>query len=120
MSKFRGPENIDLYSVKACIPTTVSCHTNKKTRMFVLTLYHTILPFNDPEREGFEIHCRKRRNCWEPTSVFSFSYNVFLPLATTEIIIFKMCNLSSANAFNLVHLQISNPDVKPCFTPCIM
>ena len=29
-----------------------------------LTLYHTILTFNDAEEEGFGKHCGKRRTCW--------------------------------------------------------
>ena len=30
----------------------------------LLTLYQTILTFNDPKEEGFGKHCRKRRKCW--------------------------------------------------------
>ena len=29
-----------------------------------LTLYHTILTYNDPERDGFWKYCGKRRKCW--------------------------------------------------------
>ena len=31
-----------------------------------LTLYHTLLTFNDPKEEGFGKHCGKRRQCWLP------------------------------------------------------
>ena len=40
-----------------------------------LTIYHTIPTFNDPEEEGFEKHCGKRRKCWLPA--FSPSPAVF-------------------------------------------
>ena len=30
----------------------------------VLTLYYTILTFNDPKKEAFWKHCGKRRKCW--------------------------------------------------------
>ena len=30
-----------------------------------LTLYHTIPTFINPERDGFQKHCRKRRKCWQ-------------------------------------------------------
>ena len=35
--------------------------SNDKT---ILTLYHTIPTFNDPEKEGFRKHCGKKRKCW--------------------------------------------------------
>ena len=28
-----------------------------------LTLYHTVQSFNDPEKEAFGKHCRKKRKC---------------------------------------------------------
>ena len=45
------------------------CHTCTLYIRFIviemtLTLYHTILTFNDPEEEGFGKHCEKRRKCW--------------------------------------------------------
>ena len=29
-----------------------------------LTLYHTTLTFNDPEKEAFRIHYGKKKKCW--------------------------------------------------------
>ena len=36
------------------------------TYINLLTLYHTIPNFNDPEEIGFGKHCGKRRTCWSP------------------------------------------------------
>ena len=33
-------------------------------RYSILTLYHTILTYNDPGNEAFRKHCRKRRKWW--------------------------------------------------------
>ena len=53
-----------------------------------LTLYHTILTFNDPKEEGFGKHWGKRRKCWQP--VFSlFSPSVFYSIEE------KNCHFSS-------------------------
>ena len=41
-----------------------------------LTLYHTILTFDNPTQRGCRIHCRKRRKCWKPA--FSPLSAVFL------------------------------------------
>ena len=32
----------------------------------LLTLYHTIPMFNDPDKEAIEKHYGKRRKCWQP------------------------------------------------------
>ena len=37
---------------------------DKEDKFNVLTLYHTILTFNDPEREGSGQHRGKGRKCW--------------------------------------------------------
>ena len=49
----------------------------------LLTLYHTILTFNDP-REGFGKHREK------VTSIFSFSRNVFIPIKDRN---YHFCNV---------------------------
>ena len=69
-----------------------------------LTLYHTILTFNDPEKEGFCKHCGKRRKCWLPA--FSPFPAIISTLTKTEIFILATLNLSSANALNLDHSKI--------------
>ena len=69
----------------------------------VLTLYHTIPTFNDPE-EGFGKHCGKRRKCWQPA--FSAFPTVFSLLSKREIIILALFNLLSEKAFNLITSKI--------------
>ena len=49
---------------------------------FLLTRYHTILTFNDHEKESFWKHCGKRRKCWKPAfspfpTMFSTLLNPF-------------------------------------------
>ena len=68
--------------------------------MYILTLYHTILTFNDPKEENLGKHCGKRRKYWQAT--FSPFTQVFSTLSKGEIIILATFNLSSANAFSLV------------------
>ena len=65
----------------------------------ILTLYHKIPIFNNPNDNGFRKHFKKRRKCWLP--VFP-PPKVFSTLSKREIIIVATFNLSSANAFNLV------------------
>ena len=60
-----------------------------------LTLYHTILTFNDPKEEGFGKHCEKRRKCWQPA--FSPFPTVFSTLSKREILVFKQLTLYSIN-----------------------
>ena len=45
-------------------------------RQILLTLYHTILTFNDLKEEGFGKHWEREKMVL--TSIFSFSHNVFL------------------------------------------
>ena len=54
-------------------------------KVLAVTLYHTILTFNDPKGEAFRKHCAK----------------MFSKQEETEIIILAPFNLLSANAFNL-------------------
>ena len=70
----------------------------------ILTLYQTILTFNDPKEEGFGKHCRKRRKCRKPA--FSPIPIVFSNLLQIEIIILTTSNLLSANALNLDQTEI--------------
>ena len=42
----------------------------------LLTLYHTIPTFNDPEKESFWKHCGEKENMLV-TSIFSFAHKVF-------------------------------------------
>ena len=59
-----------------------------------LSLYLTILTFNDQKEEGFGKHCGNQHFLLLPT--------LFSALSRREVIILAMFNLSSANAFNLV------------------
>ena len=70
----------------------------------ILTLYHTIPTFNNPEEEGFGKHCWKRRKCWLPA--FSPFPTVFSALSKREIVTLATFDLSSANALNLVMSKI--------------
>ena len=68
---------------------------------FNLTLYHTVLTFNDPT-QGRGLW----KTLWEKkkmlvTSIFSFSHSVFYSIKK-KIVILAMFKMSSANAFNLV------------------
>ena len=49
------------------------------------TLYHSNLNFNEPDKELYWKHCRKRRKCWS--------------LSNTNLIIEAMYKLFTANAF---------------------
>ena len=70
-----------------------------------LTLYHTIKrQFNDPVKEAFWKHCRKRRKCWEPA--FSPFPTMFSTLSKTNFNFSPAFILSSANAFNLDQSKI--------------
>ena len=64
-----------------------------------LTLYHTILSFNDPEKEDFWKHCGKRRKCW--SSAFSPFPTMFSTRPKTNFSFWVTFILLSANAFNL-------------------
>ena len=66
----------------------------------MLTLYRTILTFNDPTEESFGYTVGKEENAGS-----SFP-TVFPSLLRIEIIIQATFNLSSANAFNLVTFEI--------------
>ena len=48
-----------------------------------LTLYHTFITFNDQGKEDFWKHCGKWRKMLV-TSIFSFSHNVFYPIAGNQ------------------------------------
>ena len=65
-----------------------------------LTLYHTILPFNDLEKEAFSKHCGKRRKSLYPA--FSPFPTMFPTLPPPKNFNFSFSfTLLSANAFNL-------------------
>ena len=61
------------------------------------TLCHTILTFNDLEKDAFQKHCRKRRNC----SILSFSHDVFYPAQQRFQFFNDIFFLSSSNPFRL-------------------
>ena len=63
-----------------------------------LTLYHTILTFNDLKEDGFGKHCGERRKCWQPA--FSPFFHSVFPLLKRGWSFYQY--LSSANALNLV------------------
>ena len=69
-----------------------------------LTLYHTILTFNNPKEEGFGTHYGKRRNAGNQH--FFLFPTLFSTLSKTEIVILATFNLLSANALNLVVSKI--------------
>ena len=80
--------------------------TNKSIGLFRngLTLYHTILTFNDPKKEAFWKHCGKRRKCWKPAfSPFPTMLST-LPKANFKFSVTFI--LSSANYFNLDQSKI--------------
>ena len=70
----------------------------------LLTLYHTVLTFNDPVEEACGKHCGKRRKCWKPP--ISPSATMFSILSKREIILLEIFKLSSANAFSLGQSKI--------------
>ena len=74
----------------------------------ILALYHTILTFDNPEKQAFQKYCGKRRKCWLP-AIPPF-HTMFSTLSKTEIIILATCILSSSNAFNLVTVKILSFD----------
>ena len=77
-----------------------------------LTLYHTILTFNDPESEALENIVGKRENAGNQQ--FSFSNNVFCPFNDNSFIS-ATPNLSFALALNLdIHKIVS---FRKKFTP---
>ena len=54
----------------------------------VLTLYHTILTFNDPEKEDLKT-LQEKENVLV-TDMFSFSHYVFLPFLKKKILFFSL------------------------------
>ena len=56
-----GDHSLSIYQQKAF---TYFSYSILKVMCPSLTLYQTILTFNDHETEGFLKHCGKRRKCW--------------------------------------------------------
>ena len=85
-----------------------------------LTLYHTVLSFNDPE-EGFAKHCAYKEKMLI-TNIFSFFHNVFYSIKDKSNNLknppFPFMNLVSCKGFkfglvqNLVVLQSITSEVK--------
>ena len=71
--------------------------------MHLLTLYHTIPAFDDPEKKHFKNTEGKGENAG--TQHFLLFLQCFLPYQKTEIIILATFNLSSATALNLVQTK---------------
>ena len=69
----------------------------------VLTLYHTILTFNDPDKEAFLKHCGKKRKCWK--LAFSHLPTMFSTLSKPEIPIWTTVILLSAKCFQFGYVQ---------------
>ena len=68
-----------------------------------LTLYHTMLTFNEPEKEVLKTSWEKEKML--VTSIFFFS-KMFSILSEAEIVILPTFNLSSANASSLDRAKI--------------
>ena len=86
----------------SCIRSTASYSRHSICQQHVLsflTLYHTILTYNDPKIEAFWKHWGKKRKCWYPA--FSPFPTVFSTLSKTNFNYSDTSDLSSANAFNL-------------------
>ena len=80
------------------VKTAIKIHLHYKYHT-ILTLYHTITTFNDPEERAFWKHYGKRRKCWLPAFspfliMFSISPKTNVNFSATFI-------MSSANALNL-------------------
>ena len=69
-----------------------------------LTLYRSILTFNNLREEGFGKHYGQNRKCWKPA--FSPLPTVFSTLSRREITILAIFDLCIANAFNMVTSKI--------------
>ena len=69
-----------------------------------LTLYHTILTFNNIEKEEFRKTLLEKEKMLV-TSIFSFSQNVFYP-SLNKFQFFHSHFFSSANAFNLDQFKV--------------
>ena len=69
------------------------------TQVCVLTLHHTILTFNDPERVVLENIVGKGENAGKQH--FLLFPTMFSTLSNTEVLILPVFHLSSANAFSL-------------------
>ena len=74
-------------------------NSTNMTKTPSLTLYHTILTYNNPKKGGFLKTFWKREKVLV-TSIFSFSQNVFCPSETNFNFKVKFI-LLSAKAFNL-------------------
>ena len=83
-------ENIQFFSVHFKVPHCC------------LTLYHTILTFNDPEKEGLENRGKKTKCCLPAFSRFP---TIISTLEKTNVNFSVTFILSSANAFNLDKLK---------------
>ena len=84
---------------------TLKCHlqllsfwTSLKCCLVMGLLFATqSLTFNDLEKDAFQKHCRKRRNC----SILSFSHDVFYPAQQRFQFFNDIFFLSSSNPFRL-------------------
>ena len=70
------------------------CNQFSTTVTIVNNLFTIVLTFNDPKKEGFGKHCRKRRKCWFPA--FSPFPTMFSTLITERYhhfrnILFYIC-----------------------------
>ena len=64
---------------------------------FPISLYHTIMNFNNPKEDDFWKHCWKRRKCWKPA--FSPFPTKFSTIHKTNLTLSQMTN------FRLPHLN---------------
>ena len=102
----KNPQNVRSIGSKKgylIIEWTVSYLSFQPKENF-LTLYHTILAYNDPEKENVRKHCGKRRKCWEP--VFSPFPTMFSNISKSNFIFWFTFILSFANDFNLDQTSI--------------
>ena len=75
-----------------------------RNKQVILSLYHTILTYNNPKKQDFGKHCWKRRKCWFPA--FSPFPTMFSLLSKGETISLAKLNMMSANASSLVQYKI--------------
>ena len=61
MNSDDGPLSIVLQTTVESVVAEVEIFAS-----IAITLYHTILTFNNPEKEAFRKHCGERTKCWLP------------------------------------------------------